>query len=73
MRSIERLWAFVVHDGLGEGLVAFQNGGEWFPMVAADADRVEDLKAIAKKIVKRTGQKITLVEFSKRTEIEVIS
>ena len=70
---IEKLWAFVSRDEKGnEGLVAAPLSGMMMPMIAADKDRLESLKPIAKDIAKMTKQKIVLLEFSTKKEVEVI-
>lgn len=71
-KPILELYAFVAADGLGEGLVAFNQGNTMYPMVGADAALVEDLKVFARNIAGATGRKITLVKFTQRTEMEVI-
>jgi hypothetical protein len=72
--KIEKMFAFIAIDEEGnEGVTAFQDKrGVWLPLVGADWARVNSLKEIAQEIAKASGQKITLVEFSVRKEIEVL-
>ena len=59
-------------DALGEGVVATQLPGGMYPLVAGDEARVKSLRAIAESISKQTGKPIKLLEFSLRTDVEVI-
>ncbi len=43
-----------------------------FPLVCADKARVDSLRAKARMIARESGNKIMLVRFSVREEIEVI-
>lgn len=72
MIVIEKMFAFVANDGKSEGLVGAQFGATLMPLVAADEDRVESLKDVARHISETTGQTITLVEFSTRRVIGVV-
>lgn len=76
MPKIERLFAFVVEDNGpdDEGVAAFHISGSsmFMPMIGADMDRVESLKSQARLIARATGKPVKLVEFSQRTELEVI-
>jgi hypothetical protein len=72
--SILEIWAFVSRDAEGnEGICGFQSReGTFMPMVCADQERVQSLKPIALHISTQTKQRIHLVKFSVRTEIEEI-
>lgn len=70
--KIEKLYCFIAEEEAGEGVTAFHSGHGWIPMVGADMKRVDDLMDIAQAIADRSGQTITLCEFSVRTELEVI-
>ena len=76
MPRIEELYAYIAHeegDPDDEGLTAFRgSSGAWVPMVGADEKRMMSLKLTAQGIATITGQKITLVKFSVRTELETI-
>ena len=61
-----------IHRRDDEGVVARLVNGTWRPMVGGDMQRMESLREQAKEIALVTGQKITLVKFSTRTELEVI-
>jgi hypothetical protein len=69
---IDELYAFITSDADGEGLPAFSHNGFMLPMVCADKARVDALRAKAKEIAAKSGNKITLCRFSVREEIEVI-
>jgi hypothetical protein len=70
---IDEIYAFIAQDKDGEGLPAFSMpGGMMLPMVCADKERVDSLRAIARMMAHNTGNKITLCRFSVREEIEVI-
>lgn len=70
---IDELYAFVAEDTEGEGLTGFRNPqtGEWMPMVAADAARVESLRDMARSIAIFSKKPVRLVRFSVREEVEV--
>ena len=75
MPRITDIYAFIA-EGAGpddEGVTAFFANGAWMPMVGADLDRVNSLRPMAHAIVLATGQKITLVRFTAREEVEEIS
>jgi hypothetical protein len=66
---VDEIFAFVSEDADGdEGICAFVGeGGMWMPMVCADMARVDSLRPMAKAIRQKTGMKIKLVRFSKRS------
>ncbi len=74
MPKIEEMFAYIAEDTGpdDEGVVARLVNGTWRPMVGGDMQRMESLREQAKEIALVTGQKITLVKFSTRTELEVI-
>ncbi len=79
MPKIEEMYAYIAHekgDPDDEGLTAIMApiGGftQWMPMVGADEARMMSLKEKAQEIANTTGQKITLVVFSVRTDLETI-
>ncbi len=76
MPKIEEMYAYIAHerdDPADEGLTAFKgSSGAWLPMVGADEKRMTSLKLMAQGIANITGQKITLVKFSVRTDLETI-
>jgi len=71
---VDEIFAFVSEDADGdEGICAFVGeGGMWMPMVCADMARVDSLRPMAKAIRQKTGMKIKLVRFSKRSFVEEI-
>lgn len=72
--KIETLHAFIATDDDGvEGVAAFNMGGNWFPMVAADPERLASLRPVAEAIVQTSGKPLTLARFSTRTDLEVLS
>ncbi len=81
MPKIEEIYAYIAHekgDPDDEGVCAFKvpamgfEKEQWIPMVGADEARMTSLKKRAQEIANITGQKITLVKFSVRTELETI-
>jgi len=81
MPKIEKFYAYIAHekeDPDDEGVTAFLMPAmgfkreQWMPMVGADEARMKSLKQKAQEIANTTGQKITLAEFSIRTDLETI-
>lgn len=74
MPVIDKLFAFITADSgpEDEGVIAFYEGGAWFPMVGADMKRIESLRPIAEQLAKDVGKPIRLVHFTNRVEVEVI-
>ncbi len=77
MPKIEELYAYIGHekeDTNDEGLTAYMVPGlkKWVPLVGADDARMTSLKPMAQMIANRSGQTITLVKFSVRTDLETI-
>lgn len=79
MPKIEEMYAYIAHekdDPDDEGVTAFLQGHplmrQWMPMVGADEKRMASLKPMAQSIANTTGQKVTLVKFSVRTDLETI-
>jgi len=81
MPKIEALYAYIAHepgDPDDEGVTAFKipamgfEKEQWVPMVGADEKRMVSLKPMAQELANTTGQKIILVKFSVRTELETI-
>jgi hypothetical protein len=70
---IDEVFVFIAKDADGEGVPAFTlPDGMMLPMVCADKERVDSLRAMARRIARETKNKITLCRFSVREEIEVI-
>lgn len=71
-QRVESMYAFLVVDDDGtEGVPAFFTDGGWMPLVGADMERVESLRNVARGLATDLGKRITLVEFTTRTEKEV--
>lgn len=66
------LHAFLCRDNPDndEGLVAIQVGGVWFPLIAADERRLEDLRPKAQEIAAQEGKRIELVRFVRGQVLE---
>jgi hypothetical protein len=69
---IDEVFVFVASDADGEGVPAFSDGEFVMPLVCADKARVDSLRAMARKLARESGNKITLCRFSVREELEVI-
>lgn len=69
-RRIEALYAWICRepDG-GEGVVATLLGGQWFPLIGADRERIESLRAVA-QATKSAGYPVKLVCFDRLTVLE---
>lgn len=71
---IESMYAFVAVDPEDdtEGVIGFTAPSGWIPMVGADMDMVEKLRPMAEGIARAHSQKVLLVHFTNREEVEVI-
>ena len=77
MPKIEAMYAYISHekgDPDEEGVTAFLPGlsDQWVPMVGADEERMASLRPMAQELANASGQTITLVKFSVRTDLETI-
>ena len=77
MPKIEAIYAYIAHekgDPDDEGVTAFLPPlmHQWMPMVGADEKRMASLRPMAQELANATGQRITLVKFSVRTDLETI-
>jgi hypothetical protein len=72
--KIKKMFAFIATDENGkEWLPSVQDQrGFMFPLFGADRETIDRYKSDAKIIATTTGHKITLVEFSVRTDLEII-
>lgn len=61
-------WVCVAPDG-GEGAVATWLGGQWFPLIGADRERIESLRGAA-QAAKSAGYPVRLVRFDRLTVLE---
>lgn len=81
MPRIKEMYAFIVEDSGpdDEGVIAIQTeSGDygrrlWLPLVGADMARANFLRPIARGIGHQIGKKVTLVYFSNRQDLEVIT
>lgn len=81
MPRIEEMYAFVVEDSGpdDEGVIGIQTepGDDgrrlWLPLVGADMSRVNSLRHIARGIGRQIGKRVTLVHFTNREDLEVIT
>lgn len=75
MPRIEEMYAFVAEDTGpdDEGIIGMNTDMGWMPLVGADMKRVESLRPIARGIGRQVGKKVTLVHFSNRDDLEVIT
>lgn len=70
---IDEMFVFIASDSDGEGIPAFSTpSGLMMPLVCADKARVDSLRERAKQMAKQSGNRITLVRFSVREDLEVI-
>lgn len=70
---IEQMYAFVASDDEGEGVCATMLGDVWYPMVAADMERIEQLRPHAEALATVLGKEITLAQFTFRKDLETIN
>jgi len=75
MPRIEEMYAFVAEDTGpdDEGIIGMNTEMGWLPLVGADMARVDSLRPIAQGIGRQVGKKVTLVHFSNRDDLEVIT
>ena len=64
--SIDEIYAFIVTEDGGEGILGFRSGNTWIPMIGADTAQVEQLKPIADVICKQLGESYE-IRYFKRT------
>lgn len=71
---ITEIWAYVAIDGddNNEGIVGAMSAVGVVPLFAADKARVESYRPMAEEAARETGQKVKLVRFTEREEIEEI-
>jgi hypothetical protein len=68
---IDSIWIVLSVDDGGEGVVAAPFGGMTFPLIAADKQRVEQIRPIAIRIARDLGKVCRLIKFTTREEVEV--
>ena len=72
---IDTVSAYMSVDAEGnEGVCAWYNPGtrSWMPLIAADHERMESMRPIARDIARASGQRVVLVRFETRTDLEEI-
>ncbi len=73
---INEIWAWVSVDEEGEGILSVQAliDGEltWMPLVGADQERMDSLRAQAVRIAERERRTVKLIHLSVRTDLETI-
>lgn len=62
----------VVHGDGDEAIPAVMIGGRWMPLVAAERERVEDMRPFAVQAAAASGKPVRLARFTTRTDLEVI-
>lgn len=55
-----------------EGICAHHVDGQWFPLIAADNTRFEQIEILAEIIAASTGQEIRMVRFTNREVLKII-
>ncbi len=69
-KKITAMFAFVVEeaDG-GEGVPAFTVGLYWYPLMGADLERIESLRAVAQGLSNTLGKPFKIVKFTGMEQI----
>jgi len=73
---ISHLYAFISRDPATdeEGVCGFMGAdGVMWPMVAANEERLTQLRPLARWIAQRSGRPVTLVRFTTRHEMESVA
>ncbi len=74
MPKIEKIFAFIFEEESDdEGIIATCIKDKWMPLIGADMDRAKSLHSIAQEVSNGRRKNVTLVEFSVRKTIEVIT
>ena len=70
---VNHMWAFLAVDDEGnEGIVAARLEGTWFPLIAADEERLEQLRSVARHTAAIVKKQVQLVKFTERVELEIV-
>lgn len=71
---IDSVYLFVASDETGEGVCGapLLGPGTMVPLIAADEKRLASIRPVAEMMVREFGQKIKLIKFTTREEIEDI-
>lgn len=72
--EIKAIHAFVTKDNPGgdEGIIGMATQAGWIPLIAADQERLEQLREYAQEFADKHGLNIKLVRFTQREDIEEI-
>lgn len=72
IRRIDAVWAIVSVDPADntEGMCASLEGGVWYPLLAADEDRLPFIIREAKKL-QAAGRSVKLIKLTTREEMEI--
>lgn len=75
MKTIESIVAAVAVDERDqlEGICAFNMGGAWMPLIAADPERYEQIRLLAENVAKESGKTVKMVRFASRSVLETIN
>ena len=75
IQRINQLWLVTYNNEAGLETVAQAKlvTGEYVPLIAADAERLESVMAAARDIAKAKNLKMRLIKFTNRLEIEDIA
>jgi dihydroorotase-like cyclic amidohydrolase len=72
--NIDTIYAFIQRDVDGtEGLIGALTPIGWMPLVGADLQRAASYEKTAQDVADATGRPVSLVHFSKREEIKLIT
>lgn len=72
-RRLESVYVFVVENSDGdEGVAALPVGRRLEPMIATTAEKLEILRVQARGIVQNSGQRMRVVRFMSRVDVEEI-
>lgn len=71
---IDEMWAWTTIDPADqtEGVLGLHSPDGWIPMVGADRERMESLRAYVQALVEAQGFTATMVRFTQREEMDRI-
>ena len=71
VQRIDPLWmvVFVTDSGVEQIVQAKMTSGEYAPLMATDAARLENITAAAREIAEANHTKMTLIKFSNRSQL----
>jgi hypothetical protein len=72
--KVNTIYAFIAEDADGtEGIIGqLMPDNSWLPFIAADEERLSQLKLFAQKISNVTKKEIKLIKLSKREDVELL-